>query len=280
MGFVSNILGMTAQASEYDHAKRQTLIQGLAEKNKNYAQATETRRAAEASARMAGLSMMQMQGNKRREEGEARAAQALKGGTSEGSGNAMVEGVSKQHESAIANAALGESVNQHNALNEAIVHERRGDEAMRAAKAEAEQYRLAAQATRTGAWISAATGLAEAVAGGVTGAMGAMDFNAKQKEEAQGIIDGKIKPGDTQYLSTADALKLQSGQMGVNDLRTHSVTQEFFNFADAMGMAGSSAANMANPYLSKFTTPAWQQGLIDGYVYGNKNMKGTPYKHI
>lgn len=280
MGFVSNVMGAVNQAAEYDNAKKLTLLQGLAEKNKAYAQATETRKAAEASARMAGMSMMQMRGNQRRDEGAARAAQALMGGTSEGSGSAMAEGVRKQHESAIANAMVSESVNQHNAINEQVTLRRKGDEAMRAAEAEANQYRLAAKATRTGAWISAANGLVMGIAGAMQGAESAKEFNANQATEAQGILSGKLKPGDTQYLSTADALKLQSGEIGVNDLRQHSVWQEALTFGAKYGSSGSSAANAFNPFLAKFTTPSWQDGLISSYVSRNKTMKGRPFAHI
>ena len=280
MGFTSNIMGAVNQAAEYDNAKNLTLAQGLAEKNKAYAQATETRKAAEASARMAGLSMMQMRGNQRRDEGAARAAQALMGGTSEGSGNAMAEGVRRQHESAIANAMVSESVNQHNAINEQVTLRRKGDEAMRAAEAEANQYRMAAKATRTGAWISAASGLAMATAGAIQGAASAKDFNANQKVEAEAIKSGKLKPGETQYLSTSDALKLMNGQIGVNDLRQHNVWQEGLTFGADWGSAGSSAANAFNPFLARFTTPSWQDGLISSYVSRNKTMKGRPFAHI
>lgn len=280
MGFVSNIMGAVNQAAEYDNLKNLTLAQGLAAKNKAYAQATETRRAAEASARMAGLSMMQMRGNQRRDEGSARAAQAFSGSTSEGSGNALVEGVSARHEQAIANAAIAESVKQTQAINEEISYQRSGDEAYKAAQVEADQYRRAAKATRTGAWFSAASGLAMGIAGAMQGIAGAKEFNANQATEAQGIIDGKIKPGDAQYLSTADALRLMNREIGVNDLRKHSVWQEGLTFAADWSGAGSSMTNALNPYLAKYTTPAWQQGLISSYVSRNKTMKGTPFAHI
>lgn len=280
MGFVSNIMGAVNQAAEYDNAKNLTLAQGLAERNKAYAQATETRRAAEASAAMAGLQLMQMRGNQRRDEGAARAAQAFSGSTSEGSGNAMVEGVSAKHEQAISNAALAESVKQQQAINEQIVFQRKGDEAYKAAEAEADQYRRAAKATRTGAWISAASGLAMGIVGAVEGATSAQEFNAAQKTEAQGIIDGKIKPGDTQYLSTADALKLMNKEIGINDLRQHSLWQEGLTFGAARSSAFSSAANAMNPYLARFTTPAWQEGLVSSYVRGNRKMRGAPFAHI
>lgn len=273
-------MGAAGQAREYDNAKRLTLSQGLAERNKAYAQATETRRAAEASAAMAGLSMMQMRGNQRRDEGAARAAQALDGGTTEGTGNAMVEGVSARHEQAIANAALAESVKQTQAYNEQVSMQRQGDEAMRAAEAEADQYRRAAKATRTGAWFSAASGLAFGIAGAMRGVQGAKEFNAAQEAEAKGIQAGQIKPGDAKYMSQSEALQLMTGQLDVGGLRKHNLWQEGLTFAADWSGAGSSMVNALNPYLAKYTTPAWQQGLISSYVSRNKQMKGTPFAHI
>lgn len=280
MGMIGNIWGATRQASEYDHEKNMRLIEGVAARNRAYSEARGIMREAAQNARKAGVAMMEARGDERRAVGAARAVQGATGVMSSGSGGSMERNAIAAGEQEIANMALNQSQRMENSINAGIATVQEGEAKKRAADAEAAQYRLMAKATRTGAWISAATGLVSGIAGMFEGGRNAREFNANQRGEANAVMAGELDPMNTEYLSLNDALKLQNGEMGINDLRTHSVWQEALNFGESWSSMGSSAANAYNPWVAQFTTPGWERGLISSYVSGNRRMRGKYYQKI
>lgn len=280
MGMISNIWGMTKQAREYDHEKNMRLIEGMAARNRGYSEARAIMREAAENARKAGVAMMEARGDQRRAVGAARAVQAATGTMSSGSGGTLARNAYEAGEQEVTNMAINQSQRMANSINASIATAREGEAKKRAADAEAEQYRLMAKATRTGAWISAGTGILSGVAGMIEGGLNAREFNANQKGEAAAVKAGKMNPMNTEYLSMNDALRLQNNEIGINDLRTHSVWQEALNFGESWGSMGSSAANAYNPWVAQFTTPGWDRGLISAYVSGNRKMRGKYYQKI
>lgn len=76
-----------------------------------------------------------------------------------------------------------------NAVNQAIGLRRQGDEAMRAAEAEAAQYRSMARGTRMGMWLSGAGSLVGAIDGGLNAYDDAVEWN-----ERPDVQSGEVKP--------------------------------------------------------------------------------------
>ena len=174
MGFTQTVIGGYAKASQYDAAKRQALIQGVAQKDAAYAKATASEQASRKQLHQVGENMARMAGNKRRDAAAARTAAAASGFALEGSANKREDLVERAYDDAMADMARSGSVASMNALNEQIALRRGGDAAMRAAESQAEQYRTMARATRTGAFMSA-----------VGGAIGAVDgYYGAGKDEA------------------------------------------------------------------------------------------------
>lgn len=254
--FINNLSGQSGQARSYDHMKRMSLIQGLAAQKAAYSQADAVERTAKKNARLDADAMATMQGNKKRAEGAARAMAGASGTMSSGSGRALEQSVSKNYEQKIADAALSSSIEQENAINAAIGLRKQGDDNRRAAEAEAAQYRAAAKATRTGMWFSAA--------GGILGM-------------AQGIYEGK---------KTADEYngKKLSENATPEERAELERKQSWFHNASVGGATYAnsymSAANAANPFMSRWVTPGWENGVIRSYMLGNRNLRGSKYQNI
>lgn len=180
MGFINSMLSADVTASGYDARKKQTLAHGQAAKNRAYSQATGVEQAARANALTEGANMMTMRGNQRRAVGSARAQAAGSGFTSEGTGSATADAISGLYGKRISDMAYESSTGSLNAVNQAIGLRRQGDEYMRAAEAEAAQYRNMAKQTRTGMWLSGAGALSGAIYGGnsIMGALNGMDWGS------------------------------------------------------------------------------------------------------
>lgn len=239
MGFVSNMLSASMTASGYDARKKQTLAHGQAAKNHAYSQATGVEQAARANALIEGANMMTMRGNQRRAVGAARAQAAGSGFTSEGTGAATADAVGSVYEKQISDMAYSSSTGSLNAVNQAIGLRRQGDEYMRAAKAEAEQYRSMARGVRTGMWVSGVGG----AVGGITGGVQAYN-DAREWNERPEVQSGKEQPVSVWKDTTMGSLN---------------------------GMDwGSSAANAFNPYMSSFTSRGWEKNFLKALGYGKR----------
>lgn len=191
MGFAQTVIGGYSRASQYDAKKRQTLIQGEAQRNAAYAKATSSEQASKKQLHQVGENMARMAGNKRREAAGARTAAVASGFALEGSANRNEEVMRRSYDDAMADMARSGSVASMNALNEQIALRRGGDAAMRAAEIEARQYRAMASATRTGAFMSAVGG-----AVGAAGGMASAGDNATwQQMVGHGILGGTAGAG-------------------------------------------------------------------------------------
>lgn len=249
MGFINSMLSSDVTASGYDARKKQTLAHGQAAKNRAYSQATGMEQAARANALTEGANMMTMRGNQRRAVGSARAQAAGSGFTSEGTGAATADAVSSLYEKRISDMAYKSSTGSLNAVNQAIGLRRQGDEYMRAAEAEAAQYRSMAKGVRTGMWISGLGATAGAIKGGISAYNGVASANAiADKTNASIEVQlGLVKPKEKQNLA-------ESSIIGA---------------LDGLGW-GSSAVNAFNPYMSSFTSQGWEKNFLKALGYGQK----------
>lgn len=188
MGFAQTVIGGYGQASQYDAAKRQALIQGETQKNAAYAKATASEQASRKQLHLVGENMARIAGNKRREAAGARTAAAGSGFALEGSAIRGEDVVRRAYDDAMADMARSGSVASGNAFDEQVDLRRGGDAALRAAEIQSEQYRAMAKITRTGAFMSAV--------GGAIGAAGGA-YNAAQTTGAgwQQIVGGGIQGG-------------------------------------------------------------------------------------
>lgn len=191
MGFAQTVIGGYSQASQYDAAKRQALIQGEAQRDAAYAKATASEQASRKQLHLVGENMARMAGNKRREAAGARTAAAASGFALEGSANKREDMVARAYDDAMADMARSGSVESMNAFDEQVALRRGGDAAMRAAEAQAEQYRAMAKATRTGAFMSAVGG----ALGAGLGAAGAPAGATWQQMVGHGIQGGTAGAG-------------------------------------------------------------------------------------
>lgn len=233
MGFVSAVVGGLSQSGQYSAKKNQALVNGRAQKNAAYAQATSTEQAAKANLRTVAENMARMAGNRRRDMGAARNANAASGFTSDGSGSKAEEVANKVHTQAMADLARSGSTASMNAQDAAITQRRQGDMALRAAEIEAEQYAAMAKASRTGAFMSALGGVVGAVGGAVDGYGRAEEFN---KANADAIAKGDVKEASLWRNSVL------GGVYGSD------------------GGAGLLAAT--NPFTAAYAGESWQRNLI------------------
>lgn len=135
--------------------------------------------------------------------------------------------------------AYESSTGSVNAVNQAIGLRRQGDEAMRAAEAEAAQYRSMARGTRMGMWLSSAGALAGAIDGGLDAYNDAREWN-----ERPDVQSGEVKPASVWKDTTMGTM-------------------------NGMGW-GSSAANAFNPYMSSFTSQGWEKSFLKALGYGQR----------
>ena len=110
---------------------------------------------------------------------------------------------------------------------------------MRAAEAEADQYRSMARGVRTGMWVSGVGG----AVGGITGGVQAYN-DAREWNERPEVQSGKEQPVSVWKDTTMGSLN---------------------------GMDwGSSAANAFNPYMSSFTSRGWEKNFLKALGYGKR----------
>ena len=143
------------------------------------------------------------------------------------------------YEKRISDMAHESSTGSINAVNQAIGLRRQGDEAMRAAEAEAAQYRSMARGTRMGMWLSGAGSLVGAIDGGLNAYDDAVEWN-----ERPDVQSGEVKPAGVWKDTTIGAM-------------------------NGMGW-GSSAANAFNPYMSSFTSQGWEKSFLKALGYGQR----------
>lgn len=249
MGFAQSLLSAGATASGYDARKKQTLAHGQVAKNRAYSQANGVEQAARANALVEGANMMTMRGNQRRAVGGARAQAAGSGFTSKGTGAATADAVSSLYEKQISDMAYESSTGSINTVNQAIGLRRQGNEYMRAAAAEAAQYRSMAKGVRTGMWISGLGATAGAVKGGISTYDEAQAWNKSADEinASKMVQSGMYAPVKKQDLTDASVM----GVMGGMDW-------------------GSSAINTFNPYMSSFTSKDWEKNFLKALGYGQR----------
>ena len=186
MGLLDGLLGGVSQMRDYNLKARLAMSQGLAQKNAAYAQATQIERAAYGQARLANLNMMRMRSNQRQAEGAVRAQRAGSGfDQSTGTGTQAEDAVRRAADMQVSDAALSSSIAQGQARDEAISYRRQGDAAMRAAEAEADQYRRALRSTRSGMWAAGVSSVFSGLSGGL------MAYNAGGDARQVGLSVGQ-----------------------------------------------------------------------------------------
>lgn len=244
MGAISSVIGGLYQGEMYSAKKRMSLANGEAQKNAAYSMATASEQASKAQLQVEAENLSRMAGNKRRDMGAARNANAATGFTSAGSGQTGEGIVNKVHAQAMADAARSGSTASMNALDEQVATRRQGDAAMRAAEIEAQQYAAMAKMSRTGAFISAVGGVIGGVAGGIDGWGRAADFN-----EANSAA---IKAGEVQAQN-----------------RWGSALWGAVNGSDA----GGGLLASTNPFTAPLAGKGWDEKLLGMLGVGNINKK-------
>lgn len=196
MGLLGGLLGGWQQARDYKGKARLAQARGRAQRSEAYAKATAAEVAARQNAQLAGLNLQRLRSNQQQQLGAVRVSRAGAGfDLSSGSGGAAEDALRRAGNLQVADAALGSSVEQLNAFNQAVGLRRQGDAAMRAAEAEAEQFRVAARATRQGMLVAAIPAVAGAVAGGLSGGFGGA-FNGANAGFSMGAA---VNPFLSQY---------------------------------------------------------------------------------
>ena len=245
MGVISSVVGGLSQAGQYSAKRDMALVNGRTQKNAAYAQATSTEQAAKANLRTVAENITRIAGNRRRDMGAARNANAASGFTSDGSGSKAEEVANKVHTQAMADMARSGSTASMNAADAAITQRRQGDMALRAAEIEAQQYAAMAKASRTGAFMSALGGVVGAVGGAIDGYGRAEEFN---KANAAAIADGDVKAASLWKSSVLGSVYGSDGGAGL--------------------LAAS------NPFTAAYAGETWQRNLIgmfdDNNVYRSK----------
>ncbi|MBR3925544.1 MAG: hypothetical protein IKJ58_02135 [Akkermansia sp.] len=236
MGFISPIIGGISEARQYSTQKKMALANGQAQKNAAYAQATASEQASKAQLQVTAENLARMAGNRRREKGAARNANAATGFTSEGSGSTAEAITDKVHAQAMADLARSGSTESLNAFDQQVAARRQGDMAMRAAEIEAQQYAAMAKASRTGAFISALGAVAGGVYGGIDGYLRADEFN---KDNADAIKAGTVKKASLFDFSVRGAMQ--------------------------GGDAGGGLLAATNPFTAAYAGQSWQRNL-NGYL--------------
>lgn len=240
MGMVNSLIGGAGQASAYDAQKRMALAQGQAAQNAKYAQATSENEADKKRLMQSAQNMARMAGNQRRAVGAARAVRGASGFTEAGSGAAQEAQADAAYAQRMADMARSASVESENSRNRQIALRREGDAAMRAAEAEAAQYRSLARRTRTGMWVSGISSALGAIGGAVGGVQGAQAANASaaafNEANAAGIAAGSQHAMGMQSLWQGG---LMGGLHGAN--------------------GAGSMANAANPFLARYASQGWEQ---------------------
>lgn len=229
MGFAQPVIGAIGQASQYDAQKRQALIQGEAQKQAAYSKATAMEQADKRNLDVVGDNMARMAGNKRRGMGAARAASAATGFAQEGSNTKTEELLQEFYALQMSDMARRGNVASMNSLNEQIALRRGGDEALRAAQAEAAQYQIMAKASRTAAWMNAIGGIVGAAGGAISAGAG---------------IDAPMSTwGKNEWGKVAGA--------GING-----------------GDAGAGLMSALNPFTAKYASRSWDSNLMDLFGIG------------
>lgn len=244
MGFISSFIGGLYQGEMYSVKKRMSLANGQAQKNAFYAKATASEQASKAQLQVTAENLARMAGNRRREKGTARNANAATGFTSAGSGQTGEGIVNKVHAQAMADAARSGSNASMNALDEQVAARRQGDMAMRAAQIEADQYAAMAKMSRTGAFISAVGGVIGGVAGGIDGWGRAADFNEANKAA------------------------IEAGEVNAQN-RWGSALWGSVNGSDA----GGGLLASTNPFTAPLAGRGWDEKLLGMLGVGNINKK-------
>lgn len=232
MGAIQAVIGGISQASQYSAAKRQALMSGEAQKNAAYAKATASEKESKEALKLVGENLERMAGNRRRDMGKARAANAATGFSAEGSGGKLEEVANKVHTQQMADMARAGSTASMNALDEQIGLRRQGEAAMEAARIEAEQYAAMAKASRTGAWLSALGGVVGMAGGAVQGYQNAQAFN---KLFAAPIKDGVLNA------ASLNKSAMLGGLFGAD--------------------AGAGLLASSNPFTAAMAGSSWQRNL-------------------
>ena len=151
------------------HKAQTTTLRNNAKGTRNQAaaQSHAIKKTAKDNQLLAAQNLMTAQTNKRHAEAEARTAMGYSGfDTGEGTGSQALLNLQQQLDAEIANMEQAASINMLNAWQTATDAQRQGEIEARAQEAQAEQYSLAAKASRTAANL----GL---IAGGINAAIGA-----------------------------------------------------------------------------------------------------------
>lgn len=238
LGFLSSLNQMRSQAKSYKHQATLHNIAATAATTQANAQAALIQLQSNQQQEIANRNLRTARENQRAAEGTARTHDAASGFTTAGTGNTHARRAKLEADAAIQNMALSASIASHNAWQRATDTIRQGRVTALQHEAQAEQYHLAAKATRDSMLYTGIAGTLGAIGGAaIQGYANTADINNTLYQAYQ---DGQLTEKD--YLST-----LQSGITW----DTNMLTAAYQGLNTAAG-----AANAFNPWTATMTPAA------------------------
>ena len=238
LGFLSSLNQMRTQAKSFKHKASLHIIAARAATTQANAQAALIQCQGQQQQEIANRNLRTARENQRAAEGTARTLDATSGFTTQGTGNTHARQAKLQADAEIQNMALSASIASHNAWQRATDTIQQDRVTSLQHKAEAEQYTLAAKATRNSMQWTALGGANGAIGGAVTqGYANTADIN---NVLADAHNQGLISTSD--YLDT-----LQSGITW----DTNMLTAAYQGINTAAGLT-----NAFNPYTATMTPAA------------------------
>ncbi|MBR5887992.1 MAG: hypothetical protein IKZ07_07280 [Akkermansia sp.] len=218
LGFISSLNQMRSQAKSYKHQARLHTINAKAATQQANAQADLIELQGQQQMEIANRNLRTARENQRQETATARTLQATSGFTSEGTGSSLARQTQQALDAEIANMEISASIASHNAWQTARDTIKQGRIAAMQHEAQAEQYNIAAKATRESMLYTGLAGAVSAIGGAAAGAYADYTANAAAASDFQNILGEASKTLNptrfAQFQQDATAAYLGSMQGG------------------------------------------------------------------
>lgn len=248
LGFLSSLNQMRSQAKSYKHKARLHELNAKAATTQANAQAALIELQGQQQMEIANRNLRTARENQRRETGEARVLDATSGFTTEGSGSTRARLAQQALDAEIANMEISASIASHNAWQTARDTIKQGRVTALQHQAQAEQYNIAAKATRTSMLYTGLSGALGAIAGGIAGYAGArsgMISDSDLTDLQDQLVTGKISA--QQY----NAALAEKGGYSASELRAGALSGAYTGLNTAAGLT-----NAFNPWTATMTPAA------------------------
>lgn len=245
LGFISSLQSMRQQAKSYKHQARLHKIAAASALKQANAQAALIELQGQQNQEIANRNLRTARENQRKDVSTARTIQATSGFTSEGSGSSRARQVQAALDAEIANMELSASIASHNAWQTARDTIKQGRVTAMQAEAQAEQYNIAAKATRTSMLYTGISGANGAAVGAV--AQGYANTSALNETITTAYNQGQFGEVGSQAALAEYNNTLQSGITWDSNM----LSGAYIGLNTAAG-----AANAFNPYTATMTPAA------------------------